>query len=71
MTTTQTVLRGKNTAIQGALYISFELGDKKWKLTTGDGRHSASRYTVDAPATRPRLLTACARPRSAASSEHK
>jgi transposase len=48
MTTTQTVLRGKNTAIQGALYISFELGDKKWKLTTGDGRHSASRYTVDA-----------------------
>ena len=27
MTTTQTVPRGKDTAIQGELYMSFELGD--------------------------------------------
>ncbi len=28
MATTQTVLQGKDTAIQGDLYMSFELGDK-------------------------------------------
>ena len=33
MTTTQTVLQGKDTATQGELYMSFELGDKSWKLT--------------------------------------
>jgi transposase len=38
MTTTQTVLQGKDTANQGALYMSFELGDKSWKLTMSDGR---------------------------------
>ena len=48
MTTTQTVLQGKDTANQGALYMSFELGDKKWQLTLSDGRRGPSRYNVDA-----------------------
>jgi transposase len=48
MTTTQTVLQGKDTANPGTLYMSFELGDKKWQLTLSDGRRGPSRYTVDA-----------------------
>ena len=28
--------------------MSFELGDKTWKLTISDGRRGPSRYTVDA-----------------------
>ena len=28
--------------------MSFELGDKKWKLTASDGRRGPSRYSVDA-----------------------
>jgi len=48
MTTTQTVLPGKDTAIQGELYMSFELGDKLWKLTASDGRRGPSRYTMAA-----------------------
>ena len=38
MTTTQTVLHGKDTASEGELYMSLELGDRSWKLTIGDGR---------------------------------
>ena len=38
MTTTQAVLQGKDTATQVELYMSFELGDKSWKLTMSDGR---------------------------------
>jgi transposase len=37
MTTTQTVLQGKDTTTQGGLYMSLELGDKSWKLTMSDG----------------------------------
>ena len=48
MTTTQTVLQGKDTATQGGLYLSFELGDKSWKLTMSDGRRGPGRYNVDA-----------------------
>ena len=50
MTASQTVLQGKDTANQGDLYVSFELGDKQWKLSCNDGRsrRSPSRYTVDA-----------------------
>ena len=48
MTTTQTVLQGKDTATQSALYMSFELGDRKWQLTLSDGRRGPSRYSVDA-----------------------
>ena len=48
MATTQTVLQGKDTATQRELYISFELGDKSWKLTFGDGRRGPGRYNVAA-----------------------
>lgn len=48
MTTNQTVLQGMDTAIQGGLYMSFELGDKSWKLTMSDGRRGPGRYNVDA-----------------------
>lgn len=46
--TTQTVLPGKDTAKAGELYISFELGDKKWKVTASDGCRGPSRYNMDA-----------------------
>lgn len=48
MSTTQTVLQGMDTASQGDLYLSFELGDKKWKLTASDGYRAPSQYSVDA-----------------------
>ena len=48
MATTQAILRGKDTAAQGELYMSFELGDKQWKITASDGKRNASRYSVDA-----------------------
>ncbi|MDR6861039.1 hypothetical protein [Variovorax guangxiensis] len=48
MTTTRTVLRGKDTADGGDLYMSFELGDKQWHLSIGDSRRRVSRYTVGA-----------------------
>jgi transposase len=34
--------------LQRDLYLSFELGDKHWKLTFGNGKHGPSRYTVAA-----------------------
>jgi hypothetical protein len=33
MATTQIVLQSKDTVIEGDLYMSFELGDKSWKVT--------------------------------------
>jgi transposase len=48
MATTQAILQGKDTTAQGELYSSFELGDKQWKITASDGKHNASRYSVDA-----------------------
>jgi len=43
-----TVLQGQDTVIQADLYMSLELGDKKWMLTLSEGRRSPSRYNVDA-----------------------
>lgn len=43
-----TILQGQDTEIQADLYMSFELGDKKWMLTPSDGRRGPSRYSVDA-----------------------
>jgi transposase len=37
MSTTQTVPQDKDTAIQDELYMSFELGDKSWKVTISAG----------------------------------
>jgi transposase len=48
MTTTRTVPRSKDTAHDGDLYMSFELGDKQWQIAIGDGRRGVSRYTVGA-----------------------
>ena len=48
MKSTQAVLEGKDTAIEPALYMSFELGDKAWKLTFSDGRRNPGRFTVAA-----------------------
>ena len=46
MTSPETVLRNKDTAIGADLYLSFELGDKRWTLTMSDGRRGPSRYSV-------------------------
>jgi transposase len=48
MKTTRAAPKIERTAIQGELYMSFELADKTWKLTISDGRRGPSRYTVDA-----------------------
>src|SRR5262252_1284578 len=41
-------LRLEHTPAEPALYISFELADKRWKLTFGDRRLSPSRHTIAA-----------------------
>ena len=48
MKTMQAVLPGEDTAIEAALYMSFELGDKAWKLSFGDGRAHPRQFTVGA-----------------------
>ena len=48
MKTTQAVLEGKDMTIEPALYMSFELGDKAWKLTFSDGRRNPGRFAVAA-----------------------
>lgn len=48
MKTTQAVLQDKDTAIEPALYMSFELGDKAWKLTCSDGRRTPMHFTAGA-----------------------
>ena len=48
MTTTRTALRREETAKPDDLYMSFELGDKQWKLSVGDGRNTVSRFRIAA-----------------------
>jgi len=43
-----TALRGQDTTIVGRLYVAFELGEKSWKLSLGDGVRAPSRRTVAA-----------------------
>lgn len=43
-----TALRGQDTTIVGLLYVAFELGDRSWKLSLGDGVRAPSRCTVAA-----------------------
>ena len=50
MTSPDTVLRDNDTTSCTDLYLSFELGDKRWTLTLSDGRRGTSRYTVSAGA---------------------
>ncbi len=46
--TSLSVLQSENTTAQRELHVSFELGDKSWKLSCGDGMRSPSRYSVNA-----------------------
>ncbi|MGF6507816.1 IS110 family transposase [Paraburkholderia sp. 32] len=55
-------LRGQNTTVVGRLYMAFELGDKSWKLSLGDGHRAPSRCTVAAGDTSA-VLTAIANAR--------
>lgn len=48
MSTTTAALQVIDTGSQRDLCVSFELGDKKWKITASDGCHSPSQYSVDA-----------------------
>jgi len=48
MSATHTVLPGQDRAIRADLYMSLELGDKKWQLTLSGEQRSASRYSVEA-----------------------
>ncbi|GAB7540499.1 IS110 family RNA-guided transposase [Cupriavidus sp. 8B] len=46
MNTPDTAPQGQNTTITGWLYMAFELGDKSWKLSLGDGVRGPSRHTL-------------------------
>ena len=48
MATTRTAPRSQHTLKPGDLYMSFELGDKRWHISIGDERRSVSHYTVEA-----------------------
>jgi transposase len=48
MKSTQAVLEGKDTVMEPALCVSFELGDKAWKLTFSDGCRNPGRFTIAA-----------------------
>ncbi|UXU85292.1 IS110 family transposase [Burkholderia sp. S-53] len=48
MNAPRTALHGQNTTITGSLYVAFELGDRSWKLSLGDGARAPSRCTVAA-----------------------
>jgi transposase len=45
---TQQALRNEHTPDESALYMSFELSDKRWKLTFSDRCHAPSRHTIAA-----------------------
>jgi transposase len=46
MNAPRTALHGQDTTITRSLYVAFELGDKSWKLSLGDGVRAPSRCTV-------------------------
>ncbi|KJK23153.1 transposase, partial [Burkholderiaceae bacterium 16] len=48
MNAPETALQGQDTAVIGRLHIAFELGEKSWKLSLGDGVHAPSRCTLAA-----------------------
>jgi len=50
-------LQGRDTPITGCLYVAFELGEKTWKLSLGDGVRAPSRWTVTAGNTAAVLTT--------------
>jgi transposase len=48
MKSTQMILQDKDTALERVLLVSFELGDKSWTLTFGDGRRGPGRFSIAA-----------------------
>lgn len=48
MSDKQAVLQSEDSAKQVALNMSFELGNREWKLAFGDGRRHPGQFTVDA-----------------------
>ncbi|MCP3724557.1 hypothetical protein M3I53_15700 [Paraburkholderia sp. CNPSo 3272] len=48
MNAPRTAPHGQDTTITGSLYVAFELGDRSWKLSLGDGVRAQSRCTVAA-----------------------
>ena len=48
MRSIQSVPRGEQAVQQDDLFMSLELGDKRWKLSIGDARHGVSRYDMAA-----------------------
>jgi transposase len=42
MNASGTALQGKHTGEASELYMSFELGEKNWKLSLGDGARPTS-----------------------------
>ena len=48
MATTGTAPRSQLTAKPVDLYMSFELGDKRWHISIGEDRRSVSHYIVEA-----------------------
>jgi transposase len=45
---TRGTAQGKHAESASVLYVAFELGEKNWKLSLGDGVRGPSRYTVTA-----------------------
>ena len=56
-------LQGQHTTAGGRLYVAFELSEKSWKLSLGDGQRAPSRCTVAAGDTMA-VLTAIAKARA-------
>ena len=48
MRSIESIPRDEHAAQRDDLFMSLELGDKRWKLSVGDGQHRASRYDVPA-----------------------
>jgi transposase len=55
-----TALQGRDTTITGWLGVAFELGEKSWKLSLGNGVRAPSRCTVTSDDTAA-VLTAIAK----------
>jgi hypothetical protein len=61
MSATQAVPQREDTVTQGELYMSFELGDKSWKVTASAGPSQAL-YAMQTPPDRDSLRTSCVAP---------
>ena len=48
MRSIESIPRDEHAAQPDDLFMSLELGDKRWKLSIGEGRHGVSRYDIPA-----------------------